>query len=192
MIAGGFRAKPRSAVDSKNLPILERSRNLHPCADCFLFVTRKPSHPSGATIMSRKLTDRGRADARRVAKALAARHFLPDVLIHSGAARAKETAEIFAAAWRNEVELQEQARLYDASLTRSSTARARSAMKTSASDWSGTILDLVNWRRRWPARARSPKCAAWRNFQQAPSRSSISPFSAGRRLRAMLRCWRFT
>jgi phosphohistidine phosphatase len=42
---------------------------------------------------------------------------LPDVLIHSGAARAKETAEIFAAAWRGKVELQEDAGLYDASVT---------------------------------------------------------------------------
>ena len=66
---------------------------------------------------ARKLTERGRADARRVAKALAARHFLPDVLIHSGAARAKETAEIFAAEWRSKVELEEEVGLYDASLT---------------------------------------------------------------------------
>jgi len=66
---------------------------------------------------ARKLTVRGRADARRVAKTLAARHFLPDVLIHSGAARAKETAEIFAAEWGSKVELEEEARLYDASLT---------------------------------------------------------------------------
>jgi phosphohistidine phosphatase len=66
---------------------------------------------------TRKLTQRGRFDARRVAKALAARHFLPDVLIHSGAARAKETAEIFAAEWRSKAELEEAAWLYDASLT---------------------------------------------------------------------------
>jgi phosphohistidine phosphatase len=65
----------------------------------------------------RKLTERGRADARRVAKALVARHFLPDVLVHSGAARAKQTAEIFAAEWRSKVELEQDARLYDASLT---------------------------------------------------------------------------
>ena len=84
-----------------------------------LFLVRhaKAEAAVGRDDYARKLTDRGRADARRIAKALAARHFLPDVLIHSGAARAKQTAEIFAAAWRNEVELQEQARLYDASLT---------------------------------------------------------------------------
>jgi phosphohistidine phosphatase len=75
-----------------------------------LFLVRHgKAEPSvGRDDYARKLTERGRADARRVAKALAARHFLPDVLIHSGAARAKETAEIFVAAWRDEVELQEQ------------------------------------------------------------------------------------
>jgi phosphohistidine phosphatase len=84
-----------------------------------LFLVRHAkAEPSvGREDYARKLTERGRADARRVAKALAARHFLPDVLIHSGAGRAKETAEIFVAAWRDEVELQEQAWLYDASLT---------------------------------------------------------------------------
>ena len=66
---------------------------------------------------ARKLTERGRSDARRVAQALAARRFLPDVLIHSGAARAKQTAEIFAAEWRGKVALEVDAHLYDASLT---------------------------------------------------------------------------
>jgi phosphohistidine phosphatase len=84
-----------------------------------LFLVRhaKAELSVGRDDYARKLTDRGRADARRVAKALAARHFLPDVLIHSGAARAKQTAEIFAAEWRGQVELQEQAWLYDASVT---------------------------------------------------------------------------
>ncbi|MBV8795658.1 MAG: histidine phosphatase family protein [Hyphomicrobiales bacterium] len=83
-----------------------------------LFLVRHAkAEPSvGRDDYARRLTERGRADARRVAKALGARHFLPEVLIHSGAARAKETAEIFAATWRGEVELQEQAWLYDASL----------------------------------------------------------------------------
>jgi phosphohistidine phosphatase len=64
----------------------------------------------------RRLTGRGRDDAKRVANALASRRILPDILIHSGAARARETAEIFATAWRGRVELQEDSRLYDASL----------------------------------------------------------------------------
>src|SRR5271154_3148698 len=66
---------------------------------------------------ARKLTERGRADARRIAKALAARRILPDLLIHSGAARAKQTAEILAAAWQDKAELEEDTGLYDASLT---------------------------------------------------------------------------
>jgi phosphohistidine phosphatase len=83
----------------------------------FLIRHAKAEPSVGRDDYARKLTERGRADARRVAKALAARHFLPDVLIHSGAARAKETAEIFAAEWGSKVELEEEVGLYDASLT---------------------------------------------------------------------------
>ncbi len=84
-----------------------------------LFIVRhaKAELSIGRDDYARKLTERGRADAGRVAKALAARHCLPDVLIHSGAARAKQTAEIFAAEWRSKVELEQDTRLYDASLT---------------------------------------------------------------------------
>jgi phosphohistidine phosphatase len=84
-----------------------------------LFLVRhaKAKSSVGPDDYARKLTKRGRADAKRVAKALAARDFLPDVLIHSGAARAKETAEIFAAKWRSKVELEEEVGLYDASVT---------------------------------------------------------------------------
>ena len=84
-----------------------------------LFLVRHAkAEPSvGRDDYARKLTERGRADARRVAKALAARRILPDLLIHSGAARAKQTAEIFAAEWRGKVELEEEVGLYDATLT---------------------------------------------------------------------------
>jgi phosphohistidine phosphatase len=84
-----------------------------------LFLVRHAkAEPSiGRDDYERKLTERGRADARRVAEALAGRRFLPDILLHSGAARAKETAEIFAAEWRSKVGVEEEARLYDASLT---------------------------------------------------------------------------
>jgi phosphohistidine phosphatase len=83
-----------------------------------LFLVRhaKAELSVGRDDYARKLTERGCTDARRVAKALGARHFLPDVLIHSGAARAKQTAEIFAAEWRSKVELEQDTRLYDASL----------------------------------------------------------------------------
>jgi phosphohistidine phosphatase len=84
-----------------------------------LFLVRhaKAELATGRNDHARKLTERGRADARRVAQALAVRHFLPDVLVHSGAARAKETAEILASEWRTEVELEEDVGLYDASFT---------------------------------------------------------------------------
>ena len=82
----------------------------------FLIRHAKAEHTVGRIDHQRRLTGRGRDDAKRVAKALATRRILPDLLIHSGAARSKETAEIFAAAWRSKVELEEQAWLYDASL----------------------------------------------------------------------------
>jgi phosphohistidine phosphatase len=83
-----------------------------------LFLVRhaKAELSAGRDDYARKLTERGRADARRVAKTLGARHFLPEVLIHSGAARAKQTAEIFVAEWRGKVALEEDVRIYDASL----------------------------------------------------------------------------
>ena len=82
----------------------------------FLIRHAKAEPNVGRVDYERKLTGRGRDDAKRVAKALAARRTLPDILVHSGAARAKETAEIFAAAWRGKVELQEDGGLYDAGL----------------------------------------------------------------------------
>jgi phosphohistidine phosphatase len=82
-----------------------------------LFLVRhaKAELSVGRDDYARKLTERGRADARRVAKTLAARRFLPDLLVHSGAARAKETAEVFAAEWRGKVALEKDGHLYDAS-----------------------------------------------------------------------------
>ena len=82
----------------------------------FLIRHAKAELAVGRVDHERKLTGRGRDDAKRVAKALAARGALPDILIHSGAARARETAEIMAAIWRGKVALEEDAALYDASL----------------------------------------------------------------------------
>ena len=81
----------------------------------FLIRHAKAQPSIGSSDYERTLTDRGRKDARRVAAALAGRRVLPDVLVHSGAARAKETAEILAGAWPRGVELQEDLALYDAS-----------------------------------------------------------------------------
>ena len=81
-----------------------------------LFLVRhaKAELADGRDDHERRLTDRGRADAKRVADALAQRNTLPELLVHSGAARAKETAEIFAAQWPRRVKLAENASLYDA------------------------------------------------------------------------------
>jgi phosphohistidine phosphatase len=82
----------------------------------FLIRHAKTEPHVGTDDYQRRLTDRGRADARRIAAALAARKMLPEVLVHSGAARARETAEILAAEWKRKVALREEARLYDAGL----------------------------------------------------------------------------
>ena len=50
-----------------------------------------------------------------MAAALAERGTLPETLIHSGAARAMETAEIFARAWPGHVSLEKDGRIYEAS-----------------------------------------------------------------------------
>jgi len=97
-------AKPRTLAQSSSMLRL------------FLIRHAKAEPHVGRGDYERRLTGRGRDDARRVAQALAARRTLPELLIHSGAARAKETAEILAAAWRGKVELQEDRALYEASL----------------------------------------------------------------------------
>lgn len=81
----------------------------------FLIRHAKAEPSVGRDDHARRLTHRGRADARRIGAALAARRMLPDLLVHSGAARAKETAEILAGEWPRRVELIEEAGLYDAS-----------------------------------------------------------------------------
>jgi phosphohistidine phosphatase len=82
----------------------------------FLIRHAKTEPHIGRDDYQRRLTDRGRADAQRVAAALAARKMLPEVLVHSGAARAKESAEIFAAEWKRKVQLREEPALYDANV----------------------------------------------------------------------------
>ena len=80
-----------------------------------LLVRHAKAEPAvGRDDHDRALTSRGRDDARRVAIALASRKILPDLLIHSGAKRARETAEILAAEWPRQVELREDLELYDA------------------------------------------------------------------------------
>ena len=80
----------------------------------FLIRHAKAEPGVGQDDYERALTDRGRNDARRIALMLADRDRLPEVLVHSGALRTKQTAEIFAAHWPRRVELQEEVGLYDA------------------------------------------------------------------------------
>ena len=80
----------------------------------FLIRHAKAEPGIGQDDYERALTDRGRNDARRIASALAGHERLPEVLVHSGALRTLQTAEIFAAQWPRRVELQEEIALYDA------------------------------------------------------------------------------
>jgi len=80
----------------------------------FLIRHAKAEQSVGRNDYERALTGRGRDDARRVADALATRDMLPDILVHSGALRTKQTAEIFASEWPRRVELREAPALYDA------------------------------------------------------------------------------
>lgn len=80
----------------------------------FLIRHAKAEPAIGRDDYERALTERGRTDAHRIASALAIRNLLPDVLIHSGALRTKQTAEIFAAEWPRRVELEDELGLYDA------------------------------------------------------------------------------
>src|SRR5271165_7009916 len=98
-------ARLRFARGSSNLRLMRR---------LFLIRHAKAEPGVGRDDFERALTDRGREDAKRVASVLAAKNMLADVLIHSDAARARETAEIFAAQWAHEVALEEELGLYDA------------------------------------------------------------------------------
>jgi phosphohistidine phosphatase len=80
-----------------------------------LLIRHAKAEPAvGRDDFERALTERGRNDARRVAGVLAERNFIPGVLIHSGALRTKQTAEVLASEWPRRVELQEEVGLYDA------------------------------------------------------------------------------
>ena len=61
----------------------------------------------------RRLTPRGREDSAAMARLLLDRDMLPEALIHSGAARARETAEILATTWGG-TPLETNVNLYDA------------------------------------------------------------------------------
>jgi phosphohistidine phosphatase len=80
----------------------------------FLIRHAKAEPGLGQDDYERALTERGRDDARSVASLLAARDLIPDHIIHSGALRTEQTAEIFAAQAPRRIALEAQLGLYDA------------------------------------------------------------------------------
>jgi phosphohistidine phosphatase len=63
----------------------------------------------------RALVERGRRDAARVGAAIAAAELIPDLVLHSGATRTRQTAEIALALWPRIVATRAEPGLYDAS-----------------------------------------------------------------------------
>jgi phosphohistidine phosphatase len=80
-----------------------------------LFRHAKATVATGHDDYERALMERGRRDAARVAAFVAASGLIPDLVIHSGARRTRETAEIARAAWPRLVDVRVEPRLYEAS-----------------------------------------------------------------------------
>ena len=80
-----------------------------------LFRHAKAAVAAGHDDHERALMERGRRDAARVAAFIAASGLTPELVVHSGARRAQETAEIARAAWPRLVEARVEPRLYEAS-----------------------------------------------------------------------------
>lgn len=74
----------------------------------------EPGAP-GQRDFDRELAPRGRDDAQAMGRALAKAGMLPDAIVSSPAARAKQTAEGAARGMKSEVEIRWEASLYDAS-----------------------------------------------------------------------------
>jgi phosphohistidine phosphatase len=64
---------------------------------------------------ARGLIERGRRDAARIAATIAEAGLIPELVVHSGAERARETAAVVAKAWPQPVETRVEPALYDAS-----------------------------------------------------------------------------
>ena len=80
-----------------------------------LFRHAKAAVAAGHDDHERALMERGRRDAARVAAFIAASGLTPELVVHSGARRAKETAEIARAVWPRLIEARVEPRLYEAS-----------------------------------------------------------------------------
>lgn len=80
-----------------------------------LFRHAKAVPATGRYDFERELVERGRRDAARIGAFVAAAGLIPDLVLHSGAARARRTAEFALAGWPREVETHVEPGLYDAS-----------------------------------------------------------------------------
>jgi len=80
-----------------------------------LFRHAKATAFTGHDDHDRALIERGRRDAARVAAFVAASGLIPELVVHSGARRARETAEIARAAWPRPIDVRVESRLYEAS-----------------------------------------------------------------------------
>jgi len=80
-----------------------------------LFRHAKATVMTGHDDHERALIERGRRDAARIAGFVATAELIPDLVVHSGARRTRETAEIARAAWPRVVEARAEPRLYEAS-----------------------------------------------------------------------------
>jgi phosphohistidine phosphatase len=69
---------------------------------------------AGRDDYERTLTDRGRADAALVADTIAKLGFLPDLAVHSGAARTRQTADIVLRRLPGGIEIVTETAIYDA------------------------------------------------------------------------------
>ena len=79
-----------------------------------LFLRHARAEPMSADDFGRRLTDSGRADARRIGEWIAGSGLTLDRCLYSGAARARETFEIVSAAQRRPFESVQQNALYEA------------------------------------------------------------------------------
>jgi len=64
---------------------------------------------------ARGLIERGRRDAARMAAFIAEEGLIPQLVVHSGAERARQTAAVVVDAWPRRIEPQVEPKLYDAS-----------------------------------------------------------------------------
>src|SRR5437763_15241912 len=79
-----------------------------------LLLRHAKAEPLTTDDFGRRLTERGRADARRIGNWIAQSRLTPDRCIYSGAARTRETFELVAAALPHKIAAVEQNALYEA------------------------------------------------------------------------------